>query len=354
MNILHLTPDFNYGDGRSYYVSLLLKYLSRAGLNVYLLTNGGDSLERAAENNITIIQENSLSSKAKYLNSVQFIRELIKKHNINIIHSHHRFYELLANSSASLNRRKIKTVTTSLSLVDGRYFVEFKSDRIIAVSISIVKMLINKFNVDKKKIVLIPNFADSEELNDYKQSKSIKDLNSTDNIRILCVGRLHKEKDQITLLKAVKLLDRDKYTVTLIGEGEEETVLKSFAKRNKIKTEFVKPCRDLKPYFSKADICILPSLKDPFPGFMLQSGLFGKPFIGSNADGISELIINGMNGLRFHKGNSKELAEAIEKFTGDEILRNRCSGILNYIVTENYTEKKIIPEIISLYKNLIR
>ncbi len=48
LNILHITPDFNYACGRSYYVYLLSKYLSRKH-NVTVLTNGGDSLERLEE-----------------------------------------------------------------------------------------------------------------------------------------------------------------------------------------------------------------------------------------------------------------------------------------------------------------
>lgn len=349
-----MTPDFNYGDGRSYYVSLLLKYLSRSGLKVHLLTNGGNSIERAEDYGIKVFMKNSLKSKANLINSVKFIRELIDKHNIQIIHSHHRYFELLANSAAAVTRKKVRTVSTSLSLVDGRYFVEFKSDRIIAVSNSIKKMLINKFNVDRRKILLIPNFTDSEELKTYKKPVKCKNLFSKDRISLLCVGRLHKDKNQITLLKAVKLLGNDKIIVTLIGEGDEESVLKNFTERNKIKAEFVKESKNLNPYYQKADICILPSLKDPFPGFMLQSGLFGKPFIGSDTDGISELIKHGINGMLFSKGNSAELAEAIRDLIEDDKLRNKCAGNLNETVINNYTEKKIIPEIISLYRNLIR
>ncbi|MDQ3194652.1 MAG: glycosyltransferase, partial [Bacteroidota bacterium] len=150
MNILYLTPDFNYGDGRSYYVYLLLKYFHRTGHNVYLCTNKGDSFDRLAESGIQVYTFTPLSLKTSFIKSVGYVSDIIKKNNISLIHSHHRYYELLAVAAAG--DKNVHTVFTALSLVNKRYFVEYRSDSIIAVSRAVKDHLIEKFKVDEKTI----------------------------------------------------------------------------------------------------------------------------------------------------------------------------------------------------------
>lgn len=356
MNILHLTPDFNYSDGRSYYVYLLLKYLKRNGHNVFLCTNSGDSFERINDSCSNIYVNNSLSDKLKFIKSVKFLKEIIEINKIDIIHSHHRYYELLANTAAKSFKNKTRTVFTALSIVDKRYSVEYKSDKIIAVSNSVKKMLTDKFNVKENKIVLIPNFVDSEEIIDEniqnEKQKFISKKNA-DKINILSVSRLHKDKDHLTLLKAIASLENKNINLAIVGEGPERNSIEDFSNKNNLNVKIIIPQKNLKEYYEKADLCILSSVRDPFPGFMLQSGLHRKAFIGSEVDGIGELIRNRFNGLLFRSVDYKDLAEKIEIFSEDKELSDLCSDNLHRTVVKNYTEIQIIPEIIKLYSELL-
>lgn len=141
--------------------------------------------------------------------------------------------------------------------------------------------------------------------------------------------------------------------MTLIGEGADKDLYKNFISNNGLRAEIIHPQRDLNKYYEKADICILPSVKDPFPGFMLQSGLHGKPFIGSDTDGIAELIKSGVNGLLFTKKDPEDLASKIDLLTGNKLLADNCAAGLHKTVMNNYTEKQIIPEIEHQYIKLI-
>src|SRR5260221_13417227 len=131
LNILHMTPDFNYACGRSYYVYQLLKYLKIRKHNVHLLTNGGDSFDRLEEHDIPYTISKNLHSKniLSFFKNVNYIKELVKKENIHILHTHHRYSELLAvQASRPKSKKRVKTVLTSLSLVKRKYNLEFKSD----------------------------------------------------------------------------------------------------------------------------------------------------------------------------------------------------------------------------------
>lgn len=351
-NILHLTPEFNQCDGRSYYVYLLLKYLTRNGHRVFFCTNRGDLTNSLKEYSIPIFAFKNLSNISSMLESLQYLSSIIKKYNIQILHSHHRYYELLSNLLKGIS--KIRTVFTALSIVDKRYFVEYKSDKIIAVSNSVKNMLTKNFKVDESKINLIPNFVDSEELELNMESKNIDQRINNENIRLLSIGRFHKEKNYETLLKAISLLQNYSIELILIGKGEEESFYKKFIKENSLNVKIISPRKDLKQYFDASDICILTSIRDPLPGFMLQSGLHRKPFIGSNVDGISELILDSENGLLFEKQNAEELAVKIKLFIENKKLAKDCAENLNIEIMNNYTEKSVIPKIEELYFGLLK
>lgn len=355
-NILHITPDFNYACGRSYYVYLLMKYLHLRGHNVTLLTNKGDSLDRLDDFDIPYILKSSVRNKGiiSFTRGINSISGLIRQHDFHIIHSYNRYSELLAVQAARLNRKKkIKTVLTSLNLVNRRYSLEFRSDKIIAVNYTIRNMLRRKFRVKDNKIVLIPNFTDTDELNEMETfQEGTKDHGKFFNV--LSAGRFNNDKNYETLFTALKLLDDKSVRLLLIGTGENLEKYKVIIKKNKLNVDIIKPQKNLSSYFLIADVCVLPSKHNPFPTFMLQSGLHKKPFIGSNIDGIAELVKNNYNGLLFDNKSPLELAYKIYQFKTDKNLAWKCASNLHNKVINRYTQEFVIPKIERVYRDLAK
>jgi glycosyltransferase involved in cell wall biosynthesis len=170
---------------------------------------------------------------------------------------------------------------------------------------------------------------------------------------ILAVGRFHHEKNFEVLLKALNLLDDKTIELILVGEGDNDIDYKKYIAQHNLNVEIIVPQKNLIQYFLVADLCILPSARDPFPNFMLQAGLHKKPFIGANVDGIGELINNGENGLLFTSGNEYELAEKIKMIKNNEVLAKNCAENLHKDVVNNYTQEFIIPKIEQLYNSLM-
>ena len=153
--------------------------------------------------------------------------------------------ELLAVQAVRLHRKKkIKTVFTSLSLVNRRYSLEFKSDKIIAVSHAVKNMLRRKFKVKDSKIVLIPNFTDTDELNEMETfAEGTKDHGKYFNV--LSAGRFHPDKNYELLFTALKLLNEKTVKLLLIGEGENLESYRAIIKKNKLNAEIIRPQKDL-------------------------------------------------------------------------------------------------------------
>jgi glycosyltransferase involved in cell wall biosynthesis len=355
LNVLQITPDFNYACGRSYYVNLLAKYLS-AKHNVSVITNGGDSLERLEEKNIAYKLLRSLKSKNPLtLNrNIKYLKKYIEENKIDIIHTHHRLAELLAVQAAGkLRKNKPVTVFTSLSLVNRKYNIEYRSDQIIAVSGSIQNMLQNKFKINKDKIHLINNFTDTDEIHEL-EIIAPRARNHGKHFIVLAIGRFHNDKDFETLLKALNILKKENIGLILVGEGNNDIDYRRFIAKNNLNVEIIVPQKNLLQYFLIADICVLPSTRDPFPNFMLQAGLHRVPFIGANVDGIGELIKDGENGLLFEAGDDITLAKKIMVFKHHHSLAEKCAVRLHGDVINNYTQEFIIPKIESLYRSAVR
>lgn len=355
LNVLHITPDFNYACGRSYYVFLLMKYLKRKH-NVCLITNGGDSFDRLAEEDISFRIIKGLNSRnpITFGRNIKSVRSFVIENGIDIIHTHHRLAELIGNKAIMfLGREKPMTVFTSLSIVDKRYKIEFKSDRIIAVGNTVKNMLTGKFNLSPGKIELIPNFTDTNEIRGHEIFPKSKP-GRRKIFNILAVGRFHHEKNFETLLRALVILNNRNIRLMLIGEGDNDINYRRFISHHKLNVEIIIPQKNLNRYFDSADICVLPSVRDPFPNFMLQAGLHKKPFIGADVDGIGELIKDGKNGLLFESRNEYELAEKIALFRQNRSLARKCAQNLYNEVIGKYTQEFIIPKINKLYMDLMK
>lgn len=330
-----------------------MKYLAGKN-NVYLLSNGGDSFDRLEDFGLkyTVIRGLHSKNPITFANNITKVKKFVRENKIDLIHTHHRLSELIATRIKKSPSFKVKTIFTSLSLVNRRYNIEFKSEKLIAVSNSIKRMLAEKFKIEDKKITLIPNFTDTEEIHDLE----ILEPYTRDHgkfYNILAVGRFHHEKNFEVLLKALNILNDKNIELILVGEGDKDIDYKKYIAKHNLNVEIIVPQKNLLQYFLVADLCVLPSVKDPFPNFMLQSGLHKKPFIGANVDGIGELIKNGINGLLFDSGNETELAEKINIFRNNPKLAFKCAENLHEDVVNNYTQEFIIPQIEKLYREVM-
>jgi glycosyltransferase involved in cell wall biosynthesis len=254
-----------------------------------------------------------------------------------------------------LPSEKFKTVTTVHSKVFGRKLFSYKAGKLISVSDSITNHLTNYYNKSADKIRRMKNFIDvSNVIIDTPADELKKDFHLMDRKVILFAGRFSKEKGVDILLRAFKDLcsSFSNTSLVMVGDGEEEYLLKKYSAENKLSVYFLTPVKNIFNFYNIADVVILPSRIDPFPYVMLESGLMKKPFIGSNVDGIPELIKHGVNGLLFEKENIGDLVNSMLLILKDNSVGERLSNELYRNVIDNYTIEKIIPDYIEFYNSL--
>jgi len=317
MNILHISPDFNYSCGVSKHVFELLKHFSNGEKYIVnFITNGGDALSKLESEHINY---ELLSFSKGWMNifclpfNYFSLKKFCIQNKIDIIHTHHRYPEFLSNLlKKQLN---IKTITTAHSFVNGHKLLSFKSDRIISVSNAVKTATLNIFSVPTNKIVTLYNcLMPLKETDNHKTEKIKKELTLKENdFVILFLGRINNIKGIDVLIEAFRKIRAEYSNAKLILLGSILDNTKSKMNISLNENIITLPAQiHVSPFFKLSDTIVLPSRVEPLGYTMLEAGYFKKPFIGSQTGGIAEFIEDGVNGFLFEAGNADDLADKIK------------------------------------------
>ena len=129
--------------------------------------------------------------------------------------------------------------------------------------------------------------------------------------RLLAMGRLHPNKGFDVLLRAIALLPRGH--LYLAGAGPEEAALRDLAAVLGItgRVSFLGWRRDIGALLTAADMFICSSRHEPLGNIVLEAWSAAKPVIAAAAQGPSELISDGKDGVLVPREDAAALAAAI-------------------------------------------
>jgi glycosyltransferase involved in cell wall biosynthesis len=133
---------------------------------------------------------------------------------------------------------------------------------------------------------------------------------------VLCVARLHQQKDHRTLLRALRLLPPE-YVLVLAGDGPLRAELSGLAAELGIaeRTVFLGGVANPYPLMRRADLVALPSAEEGFGLVALEAAVLGVPFVGSDAGGLAELCAV-LGQPTFPVGDPVALADRIVELAG--------------------------------------
>jgi len=137
-------------------------------------------------------------------------------------------------------------------------------------------------------------------------------------IKILNVGRLTSQKNQIDILRSVNIL-KNKIPIRLliIGTGNKLSYLKNFIKEENLSNnvKIIPYCKNPYNYFKKADMFILSSKYEGLPNVLLEATLFKLLSISYKCKtGPKEILQNGKGGILVNFGDHKRIAKEILKY----------------------------------------
>lgn len=339
MKVLHIIDTLGLGGAQTVVKGIFEKRKNSKNIFLYVLRKK-DIKTKINHKNVKMFNSNKKYSLAP----IKELRELIEKEKIDVLHCHlfkAQFFGYL------LKKRyfpKIKLIIHEHGQIfqNDFYYNKFmniaqnKTDLFIAVSKATRQKLIQKAKINPKKIKILYNFVDLNKFN--RKSITININKEKDKLRIKkdefvigFVGRLAKVKGCEYLIKALPHLNF-KYKVLIVGEGPEREKLAKLAKKLEMgnKIIFLGYRNDLINIYPIFDVLVVPSLNESFGLNVLEAQVLGVPVIGSNIEGLKELILDKRS--LFNKRDSKNLALKINK-------KIMYLGDVNQYCLDGYNEK---------------
>lgn len=222
----------------------------------------------------------------------------------------------------------------------------YSSANKIALSSKGAENLANKvFDLSSKNVVVQPNYVDTELFcplpPDIYYPK-----------RILCVGRLESEKNLFSLIKAVAKINAG---LDIIGNGSLREPLRLFAAEYGADVRFlgIKPNKEIPGIMARYPVFVLPSIYEGHPKTLLEAMSCQMAVIGTNVQGIKEVIDDGVNGLLCGT-SSESLAFCIKRLLNDNDLRNKLGKEAENYIQNNISLEKIVSREIQIYKEILR
>ena len=196
------------------------------------------------------------------------------------------------------------------------------------------------FNANSLEVV--PNPIKLNEFTNEKRAKREK-------VKLICLGRFYEDKNQIELLKAVKLLnDRglNNFKLDLFGDGILENRYLQFVKTNNLENliSINGYAVDISSLLTKYDIAIVPSRFEAFGRVTIEYILSGLTVIGNDSGNTKYLINHQESGLIYKYGDEMDLSEKIElllidRKLGRNLAKNAKTLIGNTFSVENSSEQ---------------
>jgi glycosyltransferase involved in cell wall biosynthesis len=215
------------------------------------------------------------------------------------------------------------------------------------------KHLTDYFGVNEKRIKVFNNFIDPGEIPGCDNSDNLKaELKIPQKAYLIgYAGRFSiKEKGIDILINAFKPFSKkhpDSFLL-MVGGGEDIKNIPGIPENVII----LQSRENIFDYYRIFDCLVLPSRVDPFPLTALETGMMKIPFIGSDVNGITEIIEDGIDGLLFGKENTEMLFQKLEKYYNDKGFANECAENLYKKVTDKYNVKSALKILNKIYEEL--
>ena len=135
-------------------------------------------------------------------------------------------------------------------------------------------------------------------------------------INILNISRFEKQKDHLTLLKAINSSKiKHRLNLLLVGYGSKLKEIKNYIFKNKINAKIYLRERKISKFYKKSDLYICSSLYEGLPTTMIEAASYCLPIISSNfQSGSKEILSNGKSGHMFKIRDFRKLSKYIENF----------------------------------------
>lgn len=333
-----------------------LKALRKAGHETIVVTKGNEGW---VSDQIRALNFYHIPLGLNSIRDILYLRRIIKKEHIDLIHSTLDRADTVALFSSILN--KIPIVTTSM--VPRSQFIFMFFNKILCLSTKQEKILLNH-KIGKNKISLLYPYIDLEKFSKPSSDK-IKKWNSTLNINSFDIILTHvsvmiERKNHIGSITIVSELKNSGYNPLLIiigGDletGYHEKLLNE-AERLNVKNNifFTGWTNEVAELLNIAHFTLLPSRDEALGKVLLEGLACGNPIVVTKGEGGEDFLeMDADLGVRYEVGNEAEVSRWIDSIWSSgryQYISKKC----NEIALENFNGEKYVEKLLNIYREVL-
>ncbi|PNY21552.1 UDP-D-galactose:(glucosyl)lipopolysaccharide-1,6-D-galactosyltransferase [Streptococcus parauberis] len=367
-NILFISPTGTLDNGAEQSITSLMGHLAESGyhiINVVPSENHSTTenyQKKMESNNIELIpleynnwwwedapgiKKDSLQDRTLfYQKYVYELRQLIQEKSVDIVISNtaNVFQGAIA---AAIEQKTHYWLIHEFPLEEFSYYkkliplMESLSDKIFAVSGELESHLQNLFENSEKLSSFVPFGAFQSNLKD----------NVNDDIRLVSIGRINDNKNQLEILKAYLHLSCPRPNLVFIGDYDETYKNKcdQFISENQLTgITFIPNKSNPWDYVTGSDIILLTSKMETFGLVYAEALLNGVPTIAANNPGYKSVTNYFGFGQLYELGNVQDLVNKIQSYLAN--YNDFKSSVLNQVnkIQDLYTMETAYSNILEV------
>jgi len=219
------------------------------------------------------------------------------------------------------------------------------------------KQIIQKsYGISDKKITVIFNSVD---LNQFKNRKQYLQRFSDRPIEIYFVGRFDELNGVDFILENINMFTPAQIHLNFVGTGRNLDRINHLHNSGKLIYHGAVPYSKMPEIFLRADLLLIPRIRcfgsNLFiPTKLLEGMASGLLVLGSDVDGISEVIRDSQNGFLFRAGDPKDMVAKITQImTLDCVALQKISDTAVLDISRDYDLTKNRQKINSVYNKVL-
>jgi glycosyltransferase involved in cell wall biosynthesis len=299
------------------------------------------------------------------LKSLKIIRHFVRKHRIDLIHSH-KMEVIGANIMGKwLGIPTVQTVheLARKPLIAYKFVAGLNhlfNDKIIVLC-ERSKVMFRWFRRESGKLVKIYNGISSAPRTSEWTNTSLREqlnLSSDDRIAIT-IARLSPMKGLEYLIEAAAKINSSNPNIKIVIVGDvafehektyKDRLLRLIKQHDLEHSVFMLGLRrDVPELLKQSDVLVLPSVYDIFPTVILEAMSMGLPVVATDVGGVPEMV-RGNTGILVAPSNSDALKDAITRiFTMDY---EQMGYHANELYLQEFTQEQYVRRTVALYEEM--
>jgi glycosyltransferase involved in cell wall biosynthesis len=203
---------------------------------------------------------------------------------------------------------------------------------VVAISREVEREVLDLLDVDAARVRVIPNFRDPSKYTPPPE----RPARATP--RAIFVGHLTRTKRPLLFLEAIADVRRRQPAVEglVVGGGPLLDVVRRAAPPG---VEVLGPRHDVEAVLRDADVFVFTSLPEGegMPGVLIEAAMAGLASVATRVAGAEDVVIDGVTGFVVGPHDTDGLRTAIERLTGDAVLRRQMGAAARRHAVEHFT-----------------